>query len=202
MMNTTIHAVLTLVFALCLSLMGSVHAQTGETPLKPADQVKITITGVPGNDQQSMLSQTYIVSNEGTIRLQHLKNELRAVGLTPTALARSIENAYKGARIYTNPAINVSRLDTATSVQMVSVSGNVRVPGSTVFRSGMRIIEAIAEKGGPDDFANMKKVKLMRGQRTQEMDLSNVSSNPERNVLLQPGDTIIVPAGGFFGGKK
>jgi hypothetical protein len=41
-------------------------------------------------------------------------------------------------------------------------------------------------------------VRLVRGQKAQEMDLSNVSGNPERNILLQPGDLIIVPAGGFF----
>jgi protein involved in polysaccharide export with SLBB domain len=123
---------------------------------------------------------------------------MRAVGLTPTALARAVETAYKSSKIYTNPAINVSRLDSATSVQMVSVSGNVRLGGSAVFRPGMRIVEAIAEKGGPDDFANMKKVRLVRGQKAQEMDLSNVSGNPERNILLEPGDLIIVPAGGFF----
>jgi protein involved in polysaccharide export with SLBB domain len=198
-MIKSIHAffVLALVVAF-LSGAGTSQAQNGETPLRSADQLKITITGVPANDQQSMALQTYIVSNEGTIRLQHLKGEMRAVGLTPTALARAVETAYKSSKIYTNPAINVSRLDSATSVQMVSVSGNVRLGGSAVWRAGMRIVEAIAEKGGPDDFANMKKVRLVRGQKAQEMDLSNVSANPERNILLQPGDLIIVPAGGFF----
>lgn len=184
-----------LALGVLLAFIGPVQAQTqtGETPLKPGDKVRVTITGVPAGDQQSMALQMYIVSNEGTIRLQHLKGEVRAAGLTPTALARQIEANYKVARIYTNPAINISRSDDATTVQTVTVSGNVRVPGSTVFRPGMLINDAISEKGGPDDFANMKKVRLVRAGKTREMDLSSISSNPERNIPLQPGDTIFVP---------
>lgn len=197
-MMKSMPAFLLLALTILFAALAPASAQTGETPLKPGDQVKITITGVPTGDQQSMALQTYIVSNDGSIRLQHLKSELRAAGLTPTALARNIESTYKAARIYTNPAINISRNETSTSVQMVSISGNVKLGGSAVFRPGMRIVEAIAEKGGPDDFANMKKVRLVRGQKSQELDLSNVSANPERNVLLQPGDLIIVPASGFF----
>jgi|GEM_PF-621947 len=197
-MMKSIPAFLTVTLAILLSLFAPLQAQTGETPLKPGDQVKITISGVPAADQTSMALPPYIVSNDGTIRLQHMKSEIRAAGLTPTALARNIESSYKVAKIYTNPAINVSRNETSTSVQMVSVTGNVRQGGSVLFRPGLRIIEAIAEKGGPDDFANMKKVRLVRGQKTQEMDLSNVSQTPERNLLLQPGDLIVVPNGGFF----
>jgi protein involved in polysaccharide export with SLBB domain len=197
-MMKTIASRFVLTLALLFALLAPVQAQNGETALKPGDQVKITITGVPPADQQAMLSQLYIVSNEGTIRLQHLKSEVRASGLTPTALARSLESGYKAAKIYTNPAINISRNNDATSVQMVSVSGNVRLSGSAVYRPGMKIIEAIAEKGGPDDFANMKRVRLMRGQNSQELDLSNVSKTPAANVALQPGDIIIVPASGFF----
>ena len=196
-MIKSVSAFCLLAFVFLFALLAPVHAQTGETPLKPGDQVKITITGVPAGDQQSMALQLYIVSNEGTIRLQHLKSEVRASGLTPTALARQIEATYKAAKIYTNPAINISRNQTADSAQMVTVSGNVRVGGAVVFRPGLRVMEAIAEKGGFDDFANPKKVRLVRGQRTQELDLSNISQNPQVNVALQPGDLIIVPQGGF-----
>jgi protein involved in polysaccharide export with SLBB domain len=193
-----IAAFLVLILNLLLVPLSAAQGQVGETPLRSGDKVKITITGVPAGDQQSMALQLYTVSNDGNIRLQYLEGEVKASGLTPTALARNIERVYKAAKIYTNPAINISRSDDATTVQVVTVSGNVRQGGSAVFRPGMRIIDAIAEKGGPDDFANMKKVRLVRAQRTQEIDLSNVSGNPERNLILQPGDLIIVPAAGFF----
>lgn len=196
-MTKCVAALCLLTLASLLALLTPAYAQTGETPLRPGDQIKITVTGVPAGDQQSMALQLYIVSNEGTIRLQHLKSEVRASGLTPTALARQIEATYKAAKIYTNPAINISRNETAGSAQMVTVSGNIRVGGPVVFRPGLKIMEAIAEKGGFDDFANPRKVRLVRGQKSQELDLSNISRNPQVNVALQPGDLIIVPKGGF-----
>ena len=183
--------------AILCAVSGPLQAQVGETALKPGDQVKITITGVPAGDQQSMGLQLYIVSNEGTVRLQHLKSEVRASGLTPTNLARQIEATYKAAKIYTNPAINISRVQGADSAQMVTVSGNVRLGGSLVYRPGLRIVEAIAEKGGFDDFANPKRVRLVRGQNAQELDLSNISKNPAVNIELKPGDLVIVPKGGI-----
>ena len=201
-MMKSIPALSTLCVTLLLAWSAPAQAQTGETPLKQGDQVKITITGVPAGDQQSMALQTYIVSNEGTIRVQHLKSEVRAVGMTPTALAQSLEASYKTAKIYTNPAINISRNQTADSVQMVTVTGNVRVGGTAVYRPNMTILDAIAEKGGKDDFADMKRVKLIRGGRTQVIDLSNVSSNPALDVPLQPGDKILIPPSGMNPFKK
>ena len=182
-----------LAWACCVPL----RAQTGETPLRSGDELKIMITGVPAGDQQSMALQVYVVSNEGTVRLQHLNSEVRASGLTPTNLARQIEANYKAAQIYTNPRINISRVLSAGSAPMVTVSGNVRLGGSLVYRSGLRIVEAIAEKGGFDDFANPKRVRLVRGQKAQELDLSNISGNPAVNVELKPGDLVIVPKGGM-----
>jgi protein involved in polysaccharide export with SLBB domain len=201
-MMKSITAYFALSVALLLSLLAPAQAQNGETALTLGDQIRITITGVPAGDQQSMALQTYIISNEGTIRLQHLKSEVRAVGMTPTALARSLEASYKAAKIYTNPAINISRNETGITIQTVTVSGNVKLGGSAPWRPKMRIIDAIADKGGPDDFANMKAVKLIRGQKTQVLDLSNISSHPERNVSLLPGDLIMVPAAGMNPFKK
>lgn len=186
-----------LVLTMFLSLAGPSFGQANETPLRAPDAVRITITGVPPGDQASMAQNLYPISDDGTIRIQHLTTGIRAAGLTPTVLARNIEAAYKAAKIYTNPAINVTRSDDARTVQTVTVSGNVRVPGSTIYRPGMKINDAISEKGGPDDFANMKRVRLVRNGRTTEMDLSNISSHPERDVPLKPGDSIFVPKGGI-----
>jgi len=192
-----LHFLSCLAVGLMWAMCGPLQAQVGETPLKPGDQVKITIVGVPPGDQQSMGLQLYVVSNEGTVRLQHLKSEVRASGLTPSNLAKQIEATYKAAKIYTNPAINISRVQSADSAEMVTVSGNVRLGGSLVYRPGLRVVEAIAEKGGFDDFANPKRVRLVRGQNAQELDLSNISKNPAANIQLKPGDLIIVPKGGI-----
>ncbi len=147
-----------------------------------------------------MANAVYTISNAGTIRVQYLNGEVRAAGLTASVLSRSLEQAYKSADIYTNPVINVSRADNGatTSQQTVTVSGNVKQSGPVVLRPGMRITDAIAERGGPDDFGTMRRVKLQRGSKSSEHNVSNISDLAQ-NVLLQPGDTIHVPKANPFG---
>ena len=190
--------------SLCLLVLlnGSTFAQVGEPPIKQGEQLRISLTGVPGPDSASMGAQQFVVDNDGTIHLMHIGGH-RVGGLTPSQVARNIESAYKSARIYTRPVVNVSRVTDVTSRSVASVSGNVKASGTVILRPGMTIIEAISEKGGFDDFANPSKVRLVRNQKTTVYDLKNVSQNPQNNVVLEPGDIIIVPQKGtlpFLGG--
>jgi protein involved in polysaccharide export with SLBB domain len=66
--------------------------------------------------------------------------------------------------------------------------------GPVVYRPGLTILDAIAEKGGFTDFANVKNVKLIRGNTITEHNLKNVT--PATNVTLQPEDRIIVKQAG------
>jgi protein involved in polysaccharide export with SLBB domain len=61
----------------------------------------------------------------------------------------------------------------------------------------MTINDAIAERGGFDEFANERRVRLMRKGNTREIDMRNISANQKNNVALEPGDSIIVPQGRF-----
>lgn len=167
----------------------------GETPLRKAETLRISITGIPLSDQSSMAAQSFIISNDGTVNLTHLKTPLRAVGFTPSQLAQSIESAYKAARIYTKPTVNVQRMVGPDTQQIVTVGGNVKQPGICVFRPGMKLNEAITERGGFDEFAKKNRVRVMRRGGVKEYDLRNLSKNQENNVLLEPGDEIIVPQG-------
>jgi protein involved in polysaccharide export with SLBB domain len=169
----------------------------GETVLQRAENLKITITGVPPNDTSAMALQQFIVSNEGTVRLTYLKQEVKAAGLTPTQLARNIEAAYKAAGIYTSPTVNVARMMGPDTQQVVTVNGNVRRPGQCMWRPGITLNDAIAECGGFDEFANERRVRLMRNGTTREIDMRNISSNQKNNVVLEPRDSIIVPQGRF-----
>jgi polysaccharide export outer membrane protein len=178
--------------ALCASTI-ALRAQTAsESPLRTSETLKISISGVPGGDQASMAGQTFMVADDGTVSVTYLSNGVRAVGLTPSALARELERAYKAAGIYTKPTINVQRLLGPETRMVVSVGGNVRQPGSCVLRPDLRLLDAINERGGFDDFASKKDVQVMRRGTTKEYDLRNVSRNQQNNVILEPGDSIIV----------
>jgi protein involved in polysaccharide export with SLBB domain len=182
-----------------LCSLSALQAQQGETLIRVGDKLGISVTGVPPTETVMMGNIPFTVNNEGTIRLPHLPVEMPAAGITPTALARRIEIAYKNGEIYTHPRINVGRVMDATTSQLVSVIGEVKSGGgSVVYRPGLRILDAIGEKGGFTEFAEPKKVKLIRGNQSTIHNLKDVSKNPEANVELRPEDRIIVPQAGIL----
>jgi polysaccharide export outer membrane protein len=57
----------------------------------------------------------------------------------------------------------------------------------------MTLSQAIQFAGGPTPFASMRKVRLTRGNRTTEHNLSKYIGNPSVDVVLQPDDQVTVP---------
>lgn len=162
--------------------------------LKKSDMVMIELKS-PAEDAQ-VVSANYVVSDSGTIKMPMLDHEIPAVGLTPTALARKIEAAYRSAEIYTNPTINAYMPQEAnTPNHVVLVSGEVRVPGEFPLRPGMRLLNAISRAGGFTEFAKVKQVKLIRGSKTMVFDMRNIKEDGSNNPVLQDGDSVIVPSG-------
>jgi protein involved in polysaccharide export with SLBB domain len=190
-------SILQILSVLILAVTGTAYGQaTGETRIRVGDKIGVNLTGVPPSESAMMANIPFTVNNDGTIRLPYI-TDIRATGMTPTELAKQIEVAYKSAQIYTNPRINVSRIMTADSTQMVSVIGEVKAGGGpVVFRPGLTLLDAIAEKGGFTDFANIKAVKLIRGSNTSEHNLKNVTQTS--NIQLQPEDRIIVKQAGLL----
>ena len=168
------------------------HAQT-LTPLKAGDPVNIQLK-VPAEDAANV-SGDYSVSTNGTVRVPYLDREIGAAGLNTTELARRIEQAYKAAEIYTNPAVivNTPQPD-LINPHIVVVGGEVRSPrGDIPLRNGMRLYQAIISCGGPTEFADMRKVKLSRGSRSQVFDMRKIQDNGSNNPILMDGDTIHIP---------
>jgi len=62
----------------------------------------------------------------------------------------------------------------------------------------MRLIEAISSAGGLTDYANQKKIYILRSESGPQQKIpvrykEALKGNNEFNVLLKPGDTIVVP---------
>ncbi|TLD72808.1 hypothetical protein FEM03_01685 [Phragmitibacter flavus] len=173
-----------------LSLQNFASAQGTEPTLRSGDSIVLKLSGVP-SEESALISYTYDISDQGTINLTHL-GEVRAAGMRPSALQKSIENAYKSAEIYTNPTILISTSrDGGSGTQVVYVSGEVKTPGAIPMRAGMSVHDAITSASGPTDFAKMKAVKLSRGNNTRELDLRR-ADNPDASLPVQSGDKIHV----------
>jgi polysaccharide export outer membrane protein len=112
----------------------------------------------------------------------------------PSTLQRSIEQTYVTQDIYTRPTVTVS-IDAgdAATTRLVYVVGGIKGNGTVAYTNGMTMLKAISAAGGFSPFAKPSKTKLIRGGQTYEVNLKDISSDPSKDMKLQPEDQIIVP---------
>ncbi len=175
--------------ALLFALVLSAH---GQATLRVGDPVELKISGVP-TEEQTQVNNVYTVDASGTVNMPYI-NKVRAEGLTPSQLASSIEGSYRSGGIYTNPTITIVMAPTA---RFVNVGGAVRTPSRVPFTEDMTLLTAINAAGGFNDFADQRKVRVLRGQNVKVYDVRESRRDPSRDIKLQPGDRIEVPQSFF-----
>ncbi|MCB1237136.1 MAG: polysaccharide biosynthesis/export family protein [Verrucomicrobiae bacterium] len=164
-----------------------------EAVLRSGDRIRLQIKGVPDEEKRD-LDGDYTVSESGTIPLPYIDDPV-AAGLKPSALAGSIEKAYREAQIYTNPTIVINFGDERV-VRRVSLTGGVNRSGPVDYFDGMTLLEAVSAAGGLTDFAKQKEVKIIRGKETTVHDLEAIVKDSRRDIVLMPGDVVVVPENG------
>lgn len=172
-------------FLACLAFASGAFAQT---VLRIGDPLEIKISGVP-QDEQVQINNTYMIDVTGSISLPYI-NKVKAEGVTPAELAASIEQAYRTGRIYTNPTITILMQPMA---RFVNVGGAVRNPSRVPYTEDMTLLTAINAAGGFNDFADQKRVRLLRGSEATLYDVRQFRRDPSKDVHLQPGDKVEVP---------
>jgi polysaccharide biosynthesis/export protein VpsN len=176
----------------CFFCFGLAAAAFGQSTLRAGDPLEIRIGGVPYEEQQQV-NNTYTIDAHGSINLPYI-NKIRAAGLTPSELARSIEEAYRANKIYTNPNITIVMQPTA---RFVNVGGAVQRPMRVPFTEDMTLLAAINGAGGFNDFADQRHVRLLRGNQVKIYDVRQFRKDPSKDVKLQPGDSVEVPQSFF-----
>jgi protein involved in polysaccharide export with SLBB domain len=178
-------AVVLLSFAFAVSAFAQASLRIG-------DPLEIRIGGVPGDDQQQV-NNIYTIDANGSINLPYI-NKVKAEGLTPAQLARSIEEMYRANKIFTNPNITIFM---APSARFVNVGGSVRQPMRVPFTEDMTLLTAINGAGGFNDFADQRHVRVLRGKEVKVYDVRQFRKDPSKDVKLQPGDRVEVPQSFF-----
>jgi len=144
--------------------------------------------------KEESLSKTYLVRMDGKISMP-LIDEIQAAGLTPLQLREIL--IQKLQEFIDAP--NVSVTVTESNSFKVYVSGEVKSPGVYRLRSKTSIIQFIPMAGGFTEWANQKKITIIRKENGREkrmvVNYKKIVQGDEldSNVFLQPGDTIIVP---------
>ncbi len=170
--------------ALGETIVGGAAIDTKTYVIGPEDVLAVTVWREPD------LSRPVIVRPDGKISLPII-SELTAAGLTPEQLAGSITQALK--KNIRNPEVSVS-------VQQVNskryyIQGEVNKPGPYPLVIPTTVLEGLGNAGGFKDFANEKKIVILRGTERLKFNYKEVThgKHMDQNILLQPGDQIIVP---------
>jgi polysaccharide biosynthesis/export protein len=133
------------------------------------------------------------VRPDGKISLP-LLNDVQAAGLTPTQLAADITEKLR--KYITDPQVTV--IVTAVNSQRIFVLGEVNRPGPLMLFPNMTVIQAIASAGSFTQFANEKKIYVLRKEGSKEKRYpfnykEAIRGEMQQNIVLKPGDTIVVP---------
>jgi len=151
------------------------------------DQLKITVWKEPD------LSEQLPVRPDGKISMP-LLNDIPAAGLTPLQLKDSITDKLK--KFISDPRVTV--VVTAMNSRRIFVTGEVVHSGPMALLPHMTMLQALSEAGFTQ-FANPKAIYLLRTENGKQEKLpfnykEVVKGNhPEQNILLKPGDTLVVP---------
>lgn len=173
-------------FLLCVP----VHAAQGTVfPLGSGDVLEISVWG------DESLARKVLVRPDGKISFP-LVGDMQAAGVGVDELRAELETRI-GEYIHGAP-VTVMLIESRSP--KVSVVGKVQKPGVFPMDGPMYVLQALAMAGGMTPYASTGSVRVVRtdasgGQRYLPFDYDRVAGGKslEQNVLLEPGDIVIVP---------
>ncbi len=173
------------------SALSASASETGEYLIGPGDTLEVFVWGQPD------LSITVPVRPDGRVSTP-LIDDLVAVGKTPTHLAEEMQEVLS--EYLRSPEVNVIVQDfVGTFGSQIRILGQVTEPGSVPFRERMTLLDVMMEVGGLTQFAAGNRSRLVRNVdgtseefRVRVDDLMN-KGRIEENIVMQPGDIVIIP---------
>lgn len=144
--------------------------------------------------EKDMSVDQVVIRPDGMVTLP-LLNDVKASGLTPDQFR---ETVMKEATQYIEDP-NVTVVVKQINSRKVYVTGQVLKAGSFPLTSPTTVMQALAMAGGPSEYAKLNDIVVMRTvagkTQTQKFNYKDVIKGKklEQNILLKPGDTVVVP---------
>ena len=154
----------------------------------PQDVLRIDVWKEPD------ISRSVPVRPDGKISLP-LLNDVQAAGLTSMQLAGVIRDGL--GKYITSPQVTV--IVTEINSRRVYCTGEVMKAGALSLLPNMTALQAISSCGGFTQFARIKGIYILRTEHGQQVqhpfNYKEVikGKKPEDNIVLEPGDVIVVP---------
>jgi polysaccharide export outer membrane protein len=140
------------------------------------------------------VSADVTVRPDGMITLP-LVRDVKAAGYSPIELADRIQEALR--EFITDASVTV--IVRQMNSRKVFITGEVARPGAYPLVSTMTVMQLIAIAGGLNEFAGSESISIMRFEAgkttTFPFDYKKVATGkkPQQNIVLKPGDTVVVP---------
>jgi polysaccharide export outer membrane protein len=137
---------------------------------------------------------TVVVRPDGKITMPLIK-EVKVVGLTPRQAEAMITERIGKFITGANVTVVVSTINS----KKIYLIGAVRKEGTLPYTYGLTVMQALSEAGGLNDYAKRKKIYILRTENGREYRLDFNYEEVVRgermgqNVVLLPGDTVVVP---------
>ena len=150
----------------------------------PEDVISVNVWREQANSGQ------FTVRPDGRIAIP-LVGEIQAAGLTPERLSEAIAEGLQKVMTHPEVTVGVERVNS----KKYFIQGEINRPGAYSLAIPTSVLEALVNAGGFRDFANTKKIVILRGTERLKFNYHEVSKgkNMEQNIPLMPGDQIIVP---------
>lgn len=144
--------------------------------------------------KEKEISGNVVVRPDGKITVP-LVGEVQVVGMTPVQLESLLAEKLK-------PYVTVPQVSVAVTEirsRKVYLIGHAGREGTFMINSSTKVLQIIAQAGGLKDFAKRKKIYVLRQRGSEQLrfpfNFDDVirGKHTEQNILLEPGDTIVVP---------
>jgi polysaccharide export outer membrane protein len=166
-------------------------AQSPKTPVTSRPESRLrggdpVVVRLDFGGNQGTQSYEAVIDENGEISLP-LIGRLQAAGSTPAELSERIQASYVP-RFYVRCNATV-----LASIRFFYVGGEIRSPGRYNWTEDVTLLKAINTAGGFSEFANRRKVEVTRGKEKFTFDTEEIRQRPEKDVSIQPGDSLYVP---------
>src|ERR1700730_171672 len=179
-------------FVIFLSLCGAARAEDSIVGLgyrlQPGDVLQVVVW------KETDLQSEVLIRPDGGISFP-LAGDRRAAGRPPAELRTELETRVR--KLIPDAVVTVSVK--APNGNRVFVIGKVNRPGDCPLLRPTDVMQALSLAGGATPFANTNKIRVLHRDGTHQTSIrfrySDVARgrNLDQNVLLESGDTVIVP---------
>ncbi len=179
----------TLVLLFFLTIAAWAQGQSTATQLKlgPGDLLSVEVFDVPELKQETR------ISDSGDANLAPI-GKMHLASLTVEEAQELIAFQLRQRQLVVAPQVSLLVLEYAT--QGVAVSGEVRKPGIYKVLGPRTVLQVISEAGGLTEIASPR-LRLLHLHGEEETVFASATSPNWSQMLLSPGDTIVVPRSGI-----